>query len=94
MNATAFDTLAAARELEAAGVARNHAAAIVGIARRADAADRETLATKADIADMATKTDLAELEARLANRLLGAVLAIVAANAALLAVAIAIRKFL
>ena len=94
MNATAFDTLAAAREFEAAGVARDHAAAIVGIARRADAADRETLATKADIANMATKTDLAELEARLANRLIGAVLAIVAANAALLAVAIAILKFL
>ena len=93
MNATAFDTLAA-RELEAAGVSRDHAAAIVGIARRADAADRETLATKADIADMATKTDLAEFEARLANRLLGAALAIVAANAALLAVAIAILKFL
>ena len=85
MNATAFDTLAAARELEAAGVARDHAAAIVGIARRADAADRETLATK---------TDLAELEARLANRLLGAALAIVTANAALLAVAIAGLEFL
>ena len=94
MNATAFNTLAAARELEAAGVARDHATAIVGIARRADAANRETLATKADIADMATKIDLAELEARLASRWLGAVLAIVAANAALLAVAIAILKFL
>ena len=85
MTATVFDTLAAARELEDAGVEREHAAAIASIARRASAADRETLATKAD---------LAALEARLANRLLGAVLAIVAANAALLAVAIAILKFL
>ena len=49
MNATAFDTLAAARELEAAGVAR-----------RADTADRETLATKADL-----KAEIASLEARL-----------------------------
>lgn len=69
MNATAFDTLAAARELEAAGLARDHAAAIVSIACRADAADRETLATKADIADMAMKTDLTEFEAHLTQRL-------------------------
>ena len=56
-----------------------------GVAREHASADRETLATKAD---------LAALEARLANRLLGAVLAIVAANAALLAIAIAGLKFL
>ena len=89
MNATAFDTLAAARELEAAGLARDHAAATVGIARRADAADRETLATKADIANMATKTDLAELEARLTWRLV----MLGAAIGGMLAAAVAMLKF-
>ena len=49
------------------------------------AADGETLTAKAD---------LAALEERLANRLLGAALAIVAANAALLAAAIAGLAFL
>lgn len=61
--ATAFDTLAAARELEDAGVARNHAAAIASIARRAAAADRGTLSTKADISGVETK--IAELETRI-----------------------------
>ena len=81
MNATAFDTLATARELEAAGVARDHAAAIVSIARRADAADRET---------PATKTDLAELEARLTWRLV----MLGAAIGGMLAAAVAMLKFL
>ena len=80
MNAAAFDTLAAARELEAAGLARDHAAAIVGIARRAAAADRETLATK---------TDLAELEARLTWRLV----MLGAAIGGMLAAAVAMLKF-
>ena len=52
----------------------------------------DTLA--ADGEALATKADLAALEARLANRLLGAALAIVAANAALLAAAIAGLEFL
>ena len=84
MNATAFDTLAAARELEAAGLARDRAAAI------ADAADRETLATKADIANMATKTDLAKLEAHLTRRLV----MLGAAIGGMLAAAVAMLKFL
>ena len=62
-DSAAFDTLAAARELEDAGVARDHAAAIASIARRAAAADRDALATKADIASVETK--IAELETRI-----------------------------
>lgn len=62
-NSTAFDTLAAARELEDAGVARDHAAAIASITRRAAAADRDALAMKADIASVETK--IAELETRI-----------------------------
>ena len=50
MNA-AFDTLAAAHELEGAGIARDHAAAIASVARRAAAAaDHDALAAKADTA--------------------------------------------
>lgn len=64
MNA-AFDTLAAARELEGAGIARDHAAAIASVARRvaADttAADHDALAAKAGIAGMAMKTDIADM---------------------------------
>ena len=59
MNA-AFDTLAAAHELEGAGIARDHAAAIASVARRA-AADRDALAAKADTACMAMKTDIADM---------------------------------
>ena len=62
-NSAAFDTLAAARELEDAGVARDHAAAIASIARRAAVADRDALATKANIASVETK--IAELETRI-----------------------------
>ena len=62
-NSTAFDTLAAARELEDAGVARDHAAAIASITRRAATADRDALAMKADIASVETK--IAELETRI-----------------------------
>ena len=52
----------------------------------------DTLA--ADDETLAAKVDLAALEVRFANRLLGAVFAIVAANAALLAAAIAGLEFL
>ena len=57
MNA-AFDTLTAARELEAAGVGRKEAEAIAVMGRQAAGADRDQLATKADIKDFATKADL------------------------------------
>ena len=77
MSAAAFDTLTAARDLEAAGIERRQAEAIAGTVRTA-AADRDALATKADLAELradlaehraATTTDLAELEARLTARM-------------------------
>ena len=52
----AFDTLAAAKALEAAGMGKGHAEAVAAVAR--DAAD-----ARGDNA--ATKTDLAELKAEL-----------------------------
>ena len=61
MNAVAFDTLSAARELEAAGIERRQAEAIAGTVRQATIADREALATKADLVGFATKADLAGL---------------------------------
>ena len=69
MNAVAFDTLSAARELEAAGIERRQAEAIAGTVRQATIADREALATKADLLELetrlrdglATKADLAGL---------------------------------
>ena len=61
MNAVAFDTLSAARELEAAGIERRQAEAIAGTVRQATIADREALATKADLVSLATKADLAGL---------------------------------
>ena len=57
MTVAAFDTLAAARDLEAAGMERRQAEAVTG---------HGELATKADIKDFATKADLAHLEGRLA----------------------------
>ena len=63
MTATTFNPLAAARDLEAAGIERRQAEAIAeGMREAADAAagaDRGDLATKADLAGFATKADLA-----------------------------------
>ena len=70
MSAAAFDTLATARELEAAGAERRQAEAIAEGMRRAVSADRDALATK---------TDLAALEARLTWRLVGIATATVVA---------------
>ena len=50
---TTFDTLTAARDLEAAGIERRQAKAIACTVRRA--ATRETLATKADLADLESR---------------------------------------
>ena len=65
MTDAAFDTLAAARDLEAAGVERAHAEAIAGAVRKAAGAGHEELATKADIdrLEAATKADIDRLEA-------------------------------
>ncbi len=64
MDAVMFDSLEAARELEAAGVERNHAAAVVKTVVAATEAGRGGLATKADIAEL--KVDFAKLEAKFA----------------------------
>ena len=62
MTATTFNPLAAARDLEAAGIERRQAEAIAeGMREAADAAanaDRGDLATKADLADLATKAEM------------------------------------
>ena len=60
MSAAAFDTLSAARKLEAAGVERRQAEAHAEALREAVSADRDTLATKADL-----DAKLAALETRM-----------------------------
>ena len=52
MTAAAFDTLSAARKLEAAGVERRQAEAHAEALREAVSADRVDLATKADLAGL------------------------------------------
>ena len=49
MTATAFNALAAARDLKAAGIEAEHAEAIAEGMRQAAGADRADLATKADL---------------------------------------------
>ena len=56
MNATSFDSLAAARKLREAGMGEGLAEAIAGLLHKVAAANREDLATKADL--LATKSDL------------------------------------
>ena len=65
MLATAFDPLAAARDLKAAGFEQEQAEALAAQLRVAAGADHADLATKADLAELraATKADLAELRA-------------------------------
>ena len=69
MTATTFNPLAAARDLEAAGIERRQAEAIAeGMREAADAAanaERGDLATKADLAAFATKADLAALRSEM-----------------------------
>ncbi|MCY4453237.1 MAG: hypothetical protein OXC01_14900 [Immundisolibacterales bacterium] len=74
--AAVFDTRAAVRGLEAAGIDTKHAEAIVETMRDARTADTDQLATKADL-----KADLAELRADLYRALWiqgGAIVAIIA----------------
>ncbi len=59
----AFDTLAAAKALEAAGMGKGHAEAVAAVARDAADAGDDNAATKTDLA--AVKTDIAELKAEL-----------------------------
>ncbi len=56
VNASTFDTLAAARELEAAGVERSQAEVIAAQLRAAAVADLDEFATKADITALRVET--------------------------------------
>lgn len=82
---SAFDSFAAVKRLREGGADE----------RLAVSTDRQTLATKADIADLRAdfKIEIAGLEARMANRLVLAVVGIVAANAAFLGGAAALLRF-
>ncbi len=73
----AFDTLAAARALEAAGVGKGPAEAIAAIARDAADAGNDTLATKTDLAEL--KAELKADMAALTWRMVGLAAVIVAA---------------
>ena len=91
MTDAAFDTLAATRNLEAAGVTRAHAEAIADTVRQAAVADRDALATKADITHLEdkleTKADKADLYRALwmqTGAIVGAIFAAVVALVKLL----------
>ena len=58
-----FDSLEAARELEAAGVERSHAEAMVKAIVAANGAGRKDLATKADLAAAINKMLLGQIAA-------------------------------
>lgn len=90
---SAFDSFAAVKSLREGGADERLAEAVAGVVRHAVSMDRETLATKADIADLRAdfKIEIAALEARMANRLVLAVVGIVAANAAFLGGAALLR---
>ena len=84
MTATAFDTLTAAQDLEAAGIERKHAEAIAKVVNHGD----ERAATKADLEAATTALDarMTNLEARMTATLYralwiqgGAVIAILTA---------------
>ena len=76
---TTFDTLAAVRELEEAGVDSKQAAAITATIRSAAA---DGTATKADLEPLATKVALAELETRMTRSLYGVAAALLAGQIA------------
>ena len=81
MNAGGFDTLAAARELEAAGIDPRHAEAIVAVHRHIG----EQIATKADFATAVAdlRADLRTGLAALENRMLKAAFGLVLTNVTL-----------
>ena len=84
--ASAVDTLAVARDLEAADIGRRQAEAIAGAMYRVAGATDDTLATKADLAELRSelKIDLATLETRLMRFYFGASIAQVAVIVGLL----------
>ena len=67
-----FDTQTAARDLEAAGLERPQAEAIVKTMRESGRADFANLATKVDIAEI--HTAIANLETRLLRWIVGTIL--------------------
>ena len=67
-----FDTLTAARDLEAAGLERPQAEAIVKTMRESGRADFASPATKVDIAEI--HTAIANLETRLVRWIVGTIL--------------------
>ena len=83
-NVAAFDTLAAARRMEAAGMNRDHAEAVAETAREAAGSHGADVATKADLAKdiaaavepLSTKADVAAMETRLTVRIVGFLLVI------------------
>ncbi len=81
-SAADFDTLAATRDLEAAGIERRHAEAVIGVVR----ASRAELATKADL-----DTGLAALRADMRADLYRALWI---QTGAIVGVVVAIVKFL
>ena len=84
---TTFDALAAARDLEGAGMERRQAEAVAAACRGAASAGSDA-ATKADlaaaIAPLATKAELAELKAAMTVRMVAIALAVNGAFAALI----------
>ena len=74
-----LDTHAIARSLTDAGIQPEHADAITAAVRQAAERDTDTLATKADI-----DARLNALEARIAWRIIGALLAIASIQTAIL----------
>ena len=93
METAAFDTLAAARELEAAGMDRHLAEVTALNMHKAGTAHLDQLATKTDLEKhrLATKADLAELKAELKTGMLKIAVGIVITNAGFVLAAV---KFL
>ena len=80
MSASTFDTLAAARDLEAAGIERRQAEAIAEGMRRAATADHDELATKGDIAGVHTRLNVLQWVVGIQSAITLATFAIVAAK--------------
>lgn len=78
MTTSTFDTLAAARALEAAKFSREQAEAIAQVIRHGQG----ELATKDDLAVFATKDDLAALEVRMVKWAVGLALGVAGFTAA------------
>ena len=78
-----FDTLTAARKLEAAGMQPQQAAAVANQLRAAATPDLGELAAKSDVVEMATRSDIADLRAEFYRALWLQGGAIVAATVAL-----------